>query len=340
MGAMGQTAVTPERIIQMAWGYAAPLLIEAGVRHRIFDILDDGPKTVEAVAALSGASRRGVRAAMNALAGLGLLIKNSEGEFGLATDAAAFLVRGKPGYLGGLGRHTASDLIPRWLQLTDVIKTGKPQTGVNQEGPGSEFFEAFVEDLFPMNYPAAQALAQALDIGSANKPVRVLDLAAGSGVWSIALAQASPRVTVTAVDWPNVLNVTRRVTAQHGVGDRYAYVAGDLASADFGRGHDVAVLGHILHSEGEAASKALLKKTREALRVGGTAAIAEFLVNEERTAPPIGLIFAVNMLVATEHGDTYSFGEISGWLREAGFVNARTVDAPGPSPLILAERAA
>jgi 2-polyprenyl-3-methyl-5-hydroxy-6-metoxy-1,4-benzoquinol methylase len=182
-------------------------------------------------------------------------------------------------------------------------------------------------------------LAAALGIAKATGPVSVLDLAAGSGVWSIVLAQRSPQVRVTAVDWPAVLTVTRRVAERHAVADRYRFVAGDLATADFGSGHDVATLGHILHSEGVERSRALVRKTATALRPGGTIAIAEWLVNEERTGPPPGLIFAVNMLVNTEHGDTWSFGEIRRRLEEAGFVKARTLQCRGVSPLILAEKA-
>jgi ubiquinone/menaquinone biosynthesis C-methylase UbiE len=175
-------------------------------------------------------------------------------------------------------------------------------------------------------------------VARAERPVSVLDLAAGSGVWGIALAQKSPRVRVTAVDWPGVLDVTRKVAARHGIADRFRFVAGDLEQADFGTGHQIATLGHILHSEGEARSRALLKKTAVALAPGGTITIAEFLVHADRSGPPNGLIFAVNMLVNTEVGDTYSFEEIKGWLTEAGFKDARTVEAPGPSPLILAEK--
>jgi ubiquinone/menaquinone biosynthesis C-methylase UbiE len=189
-----------------------------------------------------------------------------------------------------------------------------------------------------MSYPAAQRLADVLEIAAAKKPVKVLDLAAGSGVWSIALAQRSPLVSVTAVDWPGVLDVTRRVAARFGVAERFRFVAGDLAAADFGHGHDIATLGHILHSEGARRSRLLLKKTFDALAPGGVIAVAEFLVDDARTAPPMGLIFAVNMLVATDEGDTFSFDEIGGWLREAGFENPRTVDSPAPSPLILANR--
>lgn len=120
--------------------------------------------------------------------------------------------------------------------------------------------------------------------------------------------------------------------------DRFIFAPGDLLEADFGAEHQIATLGHILHSEGEQRSRALLKKTFAALAPGGTIAIAEFLVNEDRTGPVGGLIFAVNMLVNTSTGNTYSFEEIGGWLREAGFIDVRQMDAPGPSPLILADR--
>jgi hypothetical protein len=123
------------------------------------------------------------------------------------------------------------------------------------------------------------------------------------------------------------------------VSDRFSYVAGDLLEADFGGNYNVATLGHILHSEGVERSRALLAKTFKALAPGGTIAIAEFLVNRDRSGPANALLFAVNMLVNTENGSTYSFEEISSWLGEAGFTNARSLDAPGPSPLILATKA-
>jgi 3-hydroxy-5-methyl-1-naphthoate 3-O-methyltransferase len=167
--------------------------------------------------------------------------------------------------------------------------------------------------------------------------VRVLDLAAGSGIWELR-SQKSPRVQVTAVDWSGMVPTTKRITQKFDVGDRFKFSEGDLLQADFGNGYDITTLGHILHSEGEERSRKLLKKTALALKSGSTIAIGEWLVNEERTEPLNRLMFAVNMLVNTERGDTFSFNEIRRWLEEAGFKNARILEAPGPSPLLLATK--
>jgi ubiquinone/menaquinone biosynthesis C-methylase UbiE len=331
------TPVSPERIMQFAWGYVPPLLLEAAIRHRIFDLLESGPKTVSELHKETGASERGLTAVMNALVGLDFLAKDKQGFFSLTPESAAFLVSTKPGFQGGFIRHGSEQLIPKWLHLNDIVMTGKPDASVNQEGTGGDFFQQFVNDIFPMSYPAAQALSRHLHASGVG-PARVLDLAAGSGVWGIAIAQGSEQVRVTAVDWPGVIPVTRKTVARFGLADRFSFVAGDLLEADFGSGHTVATLGHILHSEGMERSRALLAKTFHALAPGGTIAIAEFLVNADRTGPVNGLFFAVNMLVNTDTGDTYSFEEIRSWLEHAGFKNARTLEAPGPSPLILATK--
>jgi ubiquinone/menaquinone biosynthesis C-methylase UbiE len=338
MSATVAAPVTPQRIYQMAFAYAAPLVLEAAIRHHVFDVLDGGPKKLAEVSKATGASERGLAAIMDVLVGLEFLSKDGEGVYALTAESATFLVSSKPEFQGGLIRHTSEHLLPKWLSLNEVVGTGRPAQAVNQQTTGAEFFEKFVNDIFPMSYHVAQELAEHLELGSATDPVRVLDLAAGSGVWGIALAQASKQVTVTAVDWPGVLEITKANAERFGLAKRFTFSAGDLQVADFGRGHDVATLGHILHSEGVERSKALLAKTYAALGAGGTIAIAEFLVNEHRTGPLNGLIFAVNMLVNTETGGTYSFEEISGWLTEAGFVDARTIDTHGPSPLILATK--
>ncbi len=334
----GSAHVTPERIMQLAWGYVPPLLLETGIRHRIFDVLDSGPKTISELHKETGASERGLTAVMNALVGLNFLAKDPQGSFSLTPESAAFLVSSKPGFQGGLLRHGSQHLIPRFLHLNEVVATGKPSSAVNQEALGGNFFQDFVMDIFPMSYPSAQTLARHLNLGRAGEPVSVLDLAAGSGVWGVALAQSSEHVRVTAVDWPEVIPVTRKTASRFGLAERFSFVEGDILQADFGSGHSVATLGHILHSEGRERSQALLAKTLQALAPGGTIAIAEFLVNADRTGPVNGLFFAVNMLVNTDNGDSYSFDEIAKWLGAAGFIDARTLESPGPSPLILATK--
>jgi ubiquinone/menaquinone biosynthesis C-methylase UbiE len=329
--------VTPERIMQFAWGYSIPLVLEAAIRHRVFDVLDHGPMNLDVLAQATGASHRGLTAIVNVLVGLNFLSKDPQDIYSLTAESSTFLVTTKPTFMGGIILHTSEQLLPSWLKLNEVVATGKPVNSVNQEKQGGEFFHQFVSDIFPMSYAPAQALAAHLDHSSAG-PVSVLDLAAGSGVWGIAQAQGGAEVRVTAVDWPEVIDVTKKTVAKFGLTDRYTFVEGDLDGADFGSSHNLATLGHILHSEGEARSRALIEKVFNALAPGGNIAIQEFLVNADRTGPLNGLIFAVNMLVNTDKGDTFSFEEISQWLIEAGFVDPRTLDAPGPSPLILATK--
>lgn len=185
--------VTPERIFQFAWGYVPTLVLEAAVHHRIFDVLDGGPKTLDQIQQETGASRRGLSAVVNLLVGLDFLAKDERGALSLTPESAAFLVSTKPGFRGGILRHTSEDLIPKWLRLNEIVATGKPSQAVNQVDAGSEFFGKFVNDIFPLSNPAAQVLARHLQTNGAGAPVRVLDLAAGSGVWGIALAQSSER---------------------------------------------------------------------------------------------------------------------------------------------------
>jgi ubiquinone/menaquinone biosynthesis C-methylase UbiE len=334
---------TPDRLMQFAWGYAIPLMIESGIKHRVFDVLDASaptPLTAEQLAQKTGTNARAMRILCNALAGVEVLAKDGRAQtYALTPESAAFLVTAKPSFQGGIFKHISTQLIPKWLQLDEIVAGGKPARAVNDQDAGAAFFEQFVEDIFPMSYRAAQALAAALKLAEGRETVKVLDIAAGSGVWGIALAQASPRVQVTAVDWATVLKVTQRVAQKFGVAERFSYIEGDISAVDYGTGFDVATLGHILHSEGEARSRQLIRRVSAALKPGGTIAIGEFVANDDRTGPPNAMIFAVNMLVNTDVGDTFTFREIGNWLKEAGFTDVRTLDAPGPSPMILATKA-
>ena len=330
--------LTPERLQQLGFAYAPPLIISAAVNNKVFDALEDGAKTVEQLQKETGGSVRGLRAIMNALVGLELLKKDRQSRYSLTPESKAFLISEKPGTLAGFFGAILPVMASRWLRLADTVRDGRPPVAVNQETEGTEFFSQLVETIIPMSYPAAQTLADHLNVANAKEKFHVIDLAAGSGIWGIAVAQKSPRVRVTAVDWAGMIPTTKRITGKFGVRDRFDFIEGDLSEANFGSGYDVATLGHILHSEGEQRGRQLLKKVFRALKSGGTIAIAEWLVNDDRTKPVHSLMFSVQMLVNTEKGDTFSFNEIKKWLEDAGFKKVRKLEAPGPSPLILATK--
>lgn len=334
----GPEAPTPERILKMAWGYAPELILAAALQNGLFEALEAGAQTVEQVSKKTGASARGVRAVLNALGSFGLVEKPTQTTYALAADSAAFLVKSKPGNLVEFFSMTPTAVLA-WTKLPEVLRTGAPVVAINREQEGSAFFEQLVGALFPLSYPRAQALGKALGLADRQGLFSVLDLGAGSGAWGIGLAQQGPRVTVTAVDWPQVLAITEGTFERFNLTDRFTGIAGDLLEAPYGSDHQLAVLGQVLHSEGARRSRAILRRAYEALAPGGTIAIAEFLANEARTGPALPMIFAVGMLVHSTEGDVFSFEEISRWLEEAGFIGPRLLEVPlGPSPLILAEK--
>ncbi len=328
-------SVTPERLMGFTFGFAPPAIIEVGIRLRIFDLLDASAKTVGELATATGASVRGLRIILNALVGLDLLAKDAFERFSLTAESHEFLVAGKPTFHGAFFLLTSERMLREWNNLCAIVKNGRPSRRINQEEDGTEFFRQFVEDIFPIHLPAAQRLAEALGVAGTTAPLSIVDLGAGSGVWSIAMAQAAPQAQVTAVDWPGIVPITRRVTNRAGVAAQYRFVEGDLLAAEFGGGHAIALLGHVLHSEGEERSRRLVKKVFDALAPGGQIAIAEILVDPNRTGPLPALLFAVNMLVNTACGDTYSLEEISGWLQDARFERVHTIDAPGLARKII-----
>jgi precorrin-6B methylase 2 len=338
MSSQPQTQLTSDRLLQIAWSFVEPLAIDSAVENGVFNLLDAGPKTLEEISKETGASGRGLGAVMNLLVGIDLLAKSADGHYSLTPESAAFLVSGKPGYMGGFLHLVPSTLTAAFLKLPEVMRTGQPlEGGAEKPEAAAVFFEQLVLDIMPLAYPAARALAEALGVARATQPVSALDLGAGSGAWGIALAEASPKVRVTAVDWPNIIPVTLRVAKRFGVVKQFEGRGGDLFQVDFGKGHSIATMGHILHMLGPEENKTLLKKTFAALAPGGTIAIGEFLVDDDRSGPVVSLAFAVNMLLHTNRGNAYSFGEIRSWLEGVGFVNARLLPAPGPSPLVLAD---
>lgn len=190
-----------------------------------------------------------------------------------------------------------------------------------------------------MSYGAARAAAASLPQKTRGRIKTILDVAGGSAAWSIAFAQQLPDAHVTVVDYPQVTPVARQFTERFGVADRYDYLEGNIREMDFSRGrYDLVILGHIIHSEGEKWGKKLIKKSYRALSDGGLLLIAEMVPNDTRTGPVLPLLFGLNMLVHTEQGGVFTMREYRAWLKEAGFRKVSTLEAPAPSPLILATK--
>lgn len=327
----------PAVLMSLSFSFANQQILRTSVELDLFTHIENGAHTAAELAKACGTSERGIRMLADALVGLEVLEKS--GERYLLTDAArTFLSRNSQAYMGAWVLHT-NEIKEAWSHLTEAVKTGRPWKRVETEQDGAEFFAKFVDSLFVMNVPGATAAAK--HVVNGRRGLRVLDIGAGSGVWSIMIAKEDPEAHVTVADFPRVIEVTKRFVAKHGFTDRYDYLPGDFRESDFGQSrYDIATLGHICHSEGPRLTDELFRRIKRALTPGGQLIIGEFLADEERKENAFALMFALNMLVNTQEGDTFTLSELQRMLTRAGFDGVDTLQAPAPSPLIIAKVAA
>lgn len=333
---MNNKEVSPEKILDINWAYAKTSVLAAGVELDVFTHIASGKKTVGQISKAAKSSQRGMEMLLNALAGLGLLAKDRAGLFNLRPESSEFLVRGKPRYLGDMSLHTL-ELSKIWLHLAQCVRSGKPYTAVDEKEGAEDYFPILVRGLFQMNYTCAKYAALYLK-RKHRKISDILDVAAGSGVWSIAIAEEFKTARISALDFPEVLKVTREYVNRFNLSDRYKYIQGDLRRINFGKErYGLIILGHICHSEGKIYTQQLLKKSFRALKKGGVLLIAEFLLDKDKDGPPMPLLFALNMLVNTNEGDVFRTVELNCWLHSSGFRQVEVLDkAPSVSPLLLA----
>jgi len=333
----GKAALSPAAIMDDIMGVWRSRAMVAAVQLKIFDHIAKGKHTAIEIAEASGASQRGITNLLDALTGMGHLRKSGS-RYRLTPASAAFLVTGKKPYVGELA-HGLSLTWDAWKNLTDSVKSGRPAQTVNVAEKGKEFFPKLVASIFPGNFAASTMAVSRLPQKERDKIRKILDVAAGSGAWSLAFAQAIPQARVTSMDFPEMTPITRSYSEKLGVAGRYEYLEGDLRQVDFGRDmFDLVILGHIVHSEGEKHGKQLLQKSYAALRPGGKLLIGEFVPNDARTAPAMPLLFGLNMLLQTEEGNVFTLREYRTWLKEAGFRKVSTIPVLPPSTVILATK--
>lgn len=328
--------MTPEQIMQIGMSFMPARCMASALQLGVFDAIASGNKDAGAIAMHAGATPRGIRMLLDALTALGL-IRKSHDHYSLTPATQQYLVKSSPDYMGGV---TETDsLWNAWGHLTEAIKHDKPWQSVNEQKQAEAFFPILIRGLHVANREPARKTAEALGVGGTLKGAHVLDVACGSGVWGIACAEADPTARVTYQDFPPVLETAHEYVKKHGVESRAELLAGDLNTTDFGeKKFDIALLGNIVHSEGEISSRKLFKNLHRAMKHGGRIAIIDMIPNEERSGPPFPILFAINMLVNTRVGDCYTLSEYTAWLNEAGFDDVKTHDIGSHSPLITALR--
>jgi ubiquinone/menaquinone biosynthesis C-methylase UbiE len=226
--------------------------------------------------------------------------------------------------------------------MADCVRSGKPEQEVNKQETAEEFFPELAAAIFPMNYAIAQMVVEKLKLSELKLGARVLDIAAGSGVWSIPVAESNNNVTIDAVDFPAVLQVTRKFAMRHNVAPQFNYIAKDWRQITLEpNSYDVIIIGHLLHSEGKESSETLLGKVNPALKEGGWVVIGEFLTNEERTAPAVAVLFAINMYLQTTQGCVFTYLELKEMLENTAYKNVERLTLPmfgDQSPVVVAQR--
>ena len=327
------TKHSPEALLKLHFAFTASRTLTAAVQLGVFRPLTEGSRTAEELARELECSSRGLRMLLDALTSLELLEKRGS-SYELAPIADEYLVPGRPGYIGTMFESEVG--WRSWSSLTESIRTGTATQQIETESGAAEFFPKLLPSLHVLNQPPAQRTAEALGVGSSLRGAKVLDLGAGSGVWGIAVAAADPTATVTAQDYPAVLEIAKRYVDERSLGEQFSFLPGDLLQLELPESSfDLVLVSNVLHCVGQLAAKQLLQRAYRALVPGGRVAVVEVIPNELRTAPPQALLFALNMLVHTEQGDVFTANELTAWLSEAGFAHVSSTDIGTSSPLLI-----
>jgi ubiquinone/menaquinone biosynthesis C-methylase UbiE len=325
---------TPDLFFDTAQAYQRTAALRAAIDLQLFTAIGDGAQDVPAIAAQCKASERGTRMLCDYLTIVGFLTKTS-GRYALTPDSAVFLSTRSPAYLGGTMAFLGSpEIVGHFDDLAGTVRRGalpKADSTVSDDNP---VWEEFARAMMPMMMMPAQAIADILGVAAAG-PIRVLDIAAGHGIFGIVIAQRNRQAQIVASDWAGVLNVAAENAAKMGVAARHTGIAGDAFAVDWGVGYDLALMTNFLHHFDIPTCTTLLKKVAASLKPAGRVAVLEFVPNEDRVSPPIAASFALQMLGGTPAGDAYTLSELTSMLKDAGFAAVSSHPLQGPETLVV-----
>ena len=331
----GTAPLTPGRIHQALTSYQLAMAMKGAIELDLFTHITAGAATAEAIAPLCGGTVKGVRVLCDFLTVHGFLAK-SGGQYAVTPEVAPLLDRRSPLYMGTVaGFFTHPVMIAKYNDVAALVRRGGAVD--HTLAPNDPIWVEFARRMAPMFAITSRNAAAILT--TAGTTARVLDVAAGHGLFGIEIAHRNQDATITFQDWDNVLQVAGENAIAHGLAGRVATIAGSAFDVPFGTGYDLVLLPNFLHHFDRPANVTLLRKVHAALTPGGRAAIIEFVPNDDRVSPPDGALFAMRMLGTTPSGDAYTEAEYREMLREAGFAPAEVHSlAPAPQQLIVAAR--
>lgn len=310
---------SPQLIFQTINSHQRTEALKAGIELEVFTAIGEGNTTAAEIAKRCQASEKGTRILCDFLTIMGLLNKE-DGRYALTIDSATFLDKRSPAYIGGATEFMCSEMLTQGAKrMTEAVRKGG--TALEDEGTVSHenpVWVNFARAMAALMALPAQLMANLVD-PTADQKLKILDIAAGHGLFGIAFATRNKQAEVTALDWTSVLQVAKENAEKAGVSDRYKTIEGSAFDVEFGTGYDLVLLTNFLHHFDPPTCESLLRKVRAALADGGRAVTLEFVPNDDRVTPPDAAAFSVMMLTTTPSGDAYTFAELERMASNAGF---------------------
>jgi len=329
--------VTPEKILQLGFGFWASKTLLSAVELGVFTELAKGPADAETLRTRLKLHARAARDFFDALVALGML-ERQDGRYRNTAESDAFLDKAKPSYVGGLLEMGNARLYGFWGSLTEALKTGQPQ---NEAKSGESFFHKIYQDPEKLTQfakamtavSAGPALAIAAKFPWA-KYKTFADIGTAEGGLPVHLARAHGQLTGVGFDLPPIKPVFEAFVAANGLSQRLSFRGGDFLSDPLPPA-EVYVMGHILHGFGLDDKLAILRRALAALPESGALIVYDQIIDDERRENAFGLLMSLNMLIETPAGYDYTGADCIGWMREAGFRDMRVEHLAGPTSMVV-----